>query len=102
MCAGCGGSCPHVESKRKPNAIAPGCVDHTDGEGHPWRDGWGYTCDAYRYGNFCQLDPDGKWTEGGLWDKSFGKIKDYAWWADGGRKLDGFDACCACGGGSSS
>jgi len=107
-CPGCGGVCSSSSSPlRNLNPITENCVDYLDPTGKPWRDNYGYTCDAYHYGGFCTITNDGKYEEGGLWNvDKYGKIATYKWWADdgtgfpnSGAKLDAFGACCTCGGG---
>jgi hypothetical protein len=106
-CKGCGADCPENTKKRTPNALPAGCADYSASDGRPWRDSWGYTCDAYRYGNFCVKNAKGKWVAGGLWSKAdYGPLlSEYAWWAKVGsskKKLAATSACCVCGGGKQS
>ena len=46
---------------RQPLELPTGCVDWLAADGESaWRDSWGYTCDSYRYGRFCELDGSGR------------------------------------------
>lgn len=59
--------------------------------GHYWTDDYGYSCRAYATGNYCTADGQtGPGWRSDLWDP----ISSYA---NGG--MDGFEACCVCGGG---
>ena len=107
-CPECGAACtPTAPSHvRQPLELPTGCVDWLAADGESaWRDSWGYTCDSYRYGRFCELDGSGRWSTGGLWSASYGSIESYAWWAKkanstcSATKVHALKACCACGGG---
>lgn len=109
QCAVCGAKgCNEPESYTRSPEEVEGCTNFktiSANGGGDWSDSWGYTCEAYTMGEFCQKNADGSYSEGGLWPVSdFGKINQYAWFHDDcttGKtcKVDAYTACCSCGGG---
>ena len=88
-CCACGGGtapAPPVPLPPPPPPTSK-CVDHP----RDWRSSEGDSCCVYPWNSYCT--PTGK--EGPSWDKSWGKISDYAD-EDG---MSALDACCGCGGG---
>lgn len=109
QCAACGATGCNEPSTytRSPHPVEQ-CSDFKTiaaNGGGVWSDSWGYSCEAYTMGEFCQENADGSYSEGGLWPVSdFGKITEYAWFHDScttGKtcKVDAYKACCSCGGG---
>ena len=56
-------------------------------EGSVWNDGWGYSCLAYHYGEFCNKDG----TAGSGWNDYYGTMADYR-----NAEKDATTACGAC------
>jgi len=87
-CCACGGGSVPTPSPPPAPTPASTCTDWSN-----WSDTEGSTCCTYSFSRYCT--PDGG--EGSGWDHSaWGPITDYA--DDYGSA---YDACCACGGGSS-
>jgi hypothetical protein len=112
QCAACGATGCNEPSTytRDPEPVAQ-CTDYNTiaaNGGGVWTDSWGYSCESYTMGEFCQKNADGSYSEGGLWPvDEFGKINTYSWFHDSctsGKqcKIDAYTACCSCGGGHKS
>merc|ERR1711976_239121 len=109
QCAACGAKgCNEPSTYTRDPEPVQSCTDYKTiaaNGGGVWSDSWGYSCEAYTMGEFCQHNSDGSWSEGGLWPVSeFGKINTYSWFHDDcttGKtcKVDAYTACCSCGGG---